>query len=51
MGVFGAFVAGLAGATAVARGKLPEKGPSVGEMALLAVATHEAGEADHQRPG
>ena len=41
MGVFGAFVAGLAGATAFSRSKLPEKGPGVGEMLLLGVATHK----------
>ena len=40
-GVFGAFVTGLIGATVLSGGKLPEKGPSVGDMLLLGVATHK----------
>ena len=41
MGVFGAFVSGLAGAVRFSRAKLPQEGPRVGDMALLGVAAHK----------
>ena len=41
MGVFGAFVSGLAGAMWLSRTKLPEHSPKPGEILLLGVAAHK----------
>ena len=41
LGIFGAFVSGLAGAMWLSRTKLPKETPKLGEILLLGVATHK----------
>ena len=41
MGIFGAFVTGLAGAVRFSGTKLPDKAPAVSDLLLLGVATHK----------
>ena len=41
MGVFGAFISGLAGALWLSRTKLPKETPKASEILLLGIATHK----------